>query len=228
TVGAGAPARAPAWSADAAELDAGSSRRLDGARNVLAWLESANRQHVLPVGGGTLGPEEVVDCVGHDVYAIDVHACELRRLATAELGDGYHPTCLSQRRPDQRAAVEPRPHGKRLRVAQNGEVVHGDDGADARSEQRAPEDRAVQQIRASARGLPGGEKRVPRDVAGHCDEAPRAAPADRYRLDVVALLQCAEQAADPACCARLGLLERSDVDGDLHAAASSYARRTTS
>src|SRR5207342_3730019 len=57
---------APAARPDDPELDPGEACGLDGAGEVLAWLECGDRQHVVAPGRRPVGGENLVDAIGND------------------------------------------------------------------------------------------------------------------------------------------------------------------
>ena len=151
------------------QLDTRLTGRVDGAAEVLARLESRDRQHVVAVRAWAVGREGRVDSVRDHPHAVGGHVHERGHLASGELrhcddhvGGPQHPL-------EPGAAVEPVPAGEGLRGAQDREVVHRDDRRDRRAE-RPAEGRAVQDVqRASAASE---ADRVPDGVADDARHAP--------------------------------------------------------
>ena len=113
-------------------------------------------------------------------------------------------------------AVGPRPAVERLRVAKDGEVVHGHDERQ-RGPNRTPVRRAVQDVRIV---LAAQRERVPDGIAGERRGA--VAPAERAprHLDVVAALELPQERLKVAGGAGARLHERRDVDRGANHSAS--------
>ena len=113
-------------------------------------------------------------------------------------------------------AVRPRPAVERLRVAKDGEVVHGHDERQRGTEGPAVR-RAVQDVRVV---LAAEHERVPDGIAG--ERRGTVAPAERAprHLDVVAPVELAQQRMKVARSAGARLHERRDVDRGANHSAS--------
>src|SRR5262249_50446716 len=104
----------------------------------------------------------------------------------------------------------------RLRVAQNGKVVNGNDERAVRSGRRGPERRAVEHVEPRSGRLPTKEERVPDGVP--VDGRRRARPGLRepHELDAVDGVERLDVPRGPGP----RLVERGDVEADAdHAAA---------
>ena len=119
------------------------------------------------------------------------------------------------------AAVPPRPPVERSRVAQDGEVVDGDDHGNG-APQRAAEGRAVQDVEA----LPPGPARKPDGIPEHVarDRGEPAGPAEAEPHVLVPL----QQGPDVPGRAGPGLDERRDVEADADHCRPSIAENASS
>ena len=125
----------PPTCADDPQLDSGLTRGVHGSGEVLPRLERCDREHVVAVGARAVRAEHGVDAVWDHADPLGRDACEIDRLAAAELGDGDDRIGSVKHAPQAGAAVEPMPARERLGRAEDREVVHRQDRSECPSAQ---------------------------------------------------------------------------------------------
>ena len=207
---------APAARADHTQLDAVAPSRLHDARKVLTRLERPDGKHVVALRRRAVRRELLVDAVRDDADLRVGDVQHLDQLAAGEVGDGNDPARGREHARNEPRAVRARPAVERIRVAKDGEVVHGHDERERRAERPAVR-RAVQDVAAP---VPAEGERVPERVASKGREPFFTAERRRRDVDVVAPTQLAQQRREVARGAGASLDQRRIVDQDLHDSAS--------
>ena len=195
------------------QLDIRKPRGLDGGGEVLPRLERADGKDVVAVDGWALRGEDGVDAVRDDADPLDRDPQQFDELVARERRDRDDRVRCAHARAQRESAGRPVPARECLRMAENREIVDGDDERRPRRDGSA-ERRAVEDV--DVRGGVAEAERVPERVASQCREPSRAARRQADELEPRPSFELAEEPEHVACGSGARLHERCRVDRDPH------------